>query len=207
MATLLVALYAVESIVRIPTMHHMALQFRPGAPAFLEKLAQRQLEKGDLEVALIASQTEFFAPKLFEPITSKYPKFHVIADIQGGSGHYVLEKHWREIAMQKNVQHSLRIMVVGPHKGVARIWNAQETVCVEPYVALEKRERAKLRAEAKATGKKEKEDFTMRNLGFVIEDVLAAPSLSVKEILKTSAWVNSAHYNMMGETFAVVQDG
>lgn len=206
MATLLVALYVVEGIVRIPTTNHMALQFRAGAPNLLERLAIRQQEKGDVEVALLSSHTDFFAPKLLEPILTKYPSFHLISDVQGGAGHYVLEKHWREIAMQKNVQHSLRMFVAGPRKGVARVWNSRETVCVEPFLAYDKKERARQRAELKAAGKKPAEDFTMRNLGLLIDDALSAPQTPICDVLKTSAWVKSAYFPLMGDTFVCVAE-
>lgn len=215
MASLLLGIYAVEGIVRIPTTHHMALQFRPGAPALLEKLFKRQQDKKDIEVAILTSHTDFFGPKLMEPILTKYPSFHLIADVSGPSGRYILEKHWRKIAMEKNVQHSLRFMLCGAPSGVNRVWNSRETLCLDPFVAYDAKDRKKQREDARMLAKTDPaaaakllqtEDQSMKNLWHVVEDCLNAPSVPIPEVLATSAWVKSAHFPLVGDTFLCVSD-
>ena len=118
--------------------------------------------------------------------------------------------------MEKNVQHSLRFMLCGPPKGVNRVWHSRETLCLEPFIAYDPKVRKKQREEAKALAKKDPEasarllrqmeDHTMENLGFVIEDCLDAPSVPIPEVLSTSAWVKSAHYPLVGDTYLCVSE-
>jgi len=200
MSSLLLGLCAAETILRIPLQHQMALQFRNGAVPLLAELAMRQ-KQGKLEVTIMTHESEFFGTKLFAPITTKFPGFKLLTDANGAAGACVLERHWRQRALELHAQSTLRFLLVGTRKTVNTLWRPDEVLVVEPYLAFSKEERARRKAEGKLPDYAN--DHSMTNLLHVVDDLISAPTASVTEVLRTSPFVRAMSVPQLGSTFAL----
>lgn len=207
MPSLLLGLYTTETILRIPVSHQFTMQLRPGATKLLEALLEHQ-KAGRLDVALLAPEDDFFAPRLLSPLLSdRFKDFSLVSSVNGPAGGAILERHWKKRAMELDSRSTLRIMVAGTRQGLVGVWRADEMVVVKPFMAMSKQERQRQRAELKEIGlKKMPEDLSMFNLGCLVEDALNVPDTPISDVLKTSPWCVPETFRLLGESSSLASD-
>ena len=204
MASLLLCLCTVETIVRVPVANHAAIQFRDGALPLLDKLSEHQ-KRGELEVSLLTTHSELHGHAYFSTVLKKYPAFQLQCDAAGVAGRIIVERHWRERALELRRQSTLRILVVGSRKSVGPLWRLEECVAVEPFMALTQDQRRAKKArdpEAYRLGLAQG-DATCKGIYRLVADVMSMPTTPVSDVLKTSAAVEVVNFPMMGNAFYI----